>query len=97
MLVLDRIASAGANPLHTTRSRCIRRELEGLSVDDGVSIATVLDVDDAVGNRYVINVFALDVGTSRQTGLIIITRHCATVLEVLGDSSLGATGQVQTF
>lgn len=68
MLVLNFwSSSAGAKPLHTTHSSCIRREREGLSGDDCVSIATVLDVDDAEENRYVINVFALDVATIRQT------------------------------
>ena len=68
MLVLNFWSSLGfAKPLHTTRSRCIRREREGLTGDDCVSIDTVLDVDDAEENRYVINVFALDVGTIRQT------------------------------
>ena len=64
MLVRNLCCCAGANPLHAAGSRRIRRELDGLTVDSGMSAVTVFDVDDAIGNRYQSNVFALDVCSS---------------------------------
>ena len=96
VLVGNRRAVGTAVPLNRA---CVRerRELEDARAENNVCFVTVGYRDQAVRNCDSCYVLTLNLTRSRNTGNGVVVRERTPVHRVFGYSSLGATGQVQTF